>query len=61
MGVKVISTASVRFSRRDTRDRYLVCINQLAADCDHDGADTWRRITAAVIQLASTTPPEPLH
>jgi len=38
-----------------------VCINQLAADCDHDGADTWRRITAAVIQLASTTPPEPLH
>jgi hypothetical protein len=31
--------------------------DELAADGDHDGADTWRRITAAVEQLANTTPP----
>jgi len=35
--------------------------HELAADGDHDGADTWRRITAAVEQLANTTPPGPLH
>ena len=35
--------------------------DELAADGDHDGADTWRRITAAVVQLANTTPPGPLH
>jgi hypothetical protein len=35
--------------------------DQLAADGDHDGADTWRRITAAVVQLANTTPPGPIH
>jgi hypothetical protein len=32
-------------------------VDELAAD----GADTWRRITAAVEQLANTTPPGPLH
>jgi hypothetical protein len=36
-------------------------VDQLAADGDHDGADTWRRITAAVVQLANTTPPGPVH
>jgi len=35
--------------------------DELAADGDHDGADTWRRITAAVEQLANTTPPGPVH
>jgi hypothetical protein len=35
--------------------------DQLAAEGDHDGADTWRRITAAVEQLANNTPPGPLH
>jgi len=35
--------------------------DELAADGDHDGADTWRRITAAVVQLANTAPPGPLH
>ena len=35
--------------------------HELAADGDHDGADTWRRITAAVEQLANTTPPVPPH
>ena len=35
--------------------------DELAADDDHDGADTWRRITSAVEQLANTTPPGPLH
>ena len=35
--------------------------DELAADGDHDGADTWRRITAAVEQLANTTPPGPPH
>jgi hypothetical protein len=36
-------------------------VHELAADGDHDGADTWRRITAAVEQLANTVPPVPLH
>ena len=31
--------------------------NDLTADGDHDGADTWCRITTAVAQLANTTPP----
>ena len=35
--------------------------DELAADGDHAGADTWRRIIAAVEQLANTTPPGPLH
>jgi hypothetical protein len=36
-------------------------IEQLADDGDHDGAGTWRRITAAVAQLANTTPHGPVH
>jgi hypothetical protein len=28
---------------------------------DYAGADTWRRIIAAVEELANTTPPGPLH
>jgi len=28
-------------------------IDELASDGDHDGADTWRRITTAVEQLAN--------
>jgi hypothetical protein len=36
-------------------------VDELAADGDYAGADTWRRITAAVEQLANTTPPGPLH
>ena len=35
--------------------------DELAADGDHAGADTWRRITTAGEQLANTTPPGPLH
>jgi len=35
--------------------------DELATDGDHDGAVTWRRITAAVGQLANTTPPGPVH
>ena len=38
MGVKCISTASVRFSRRDTRDRYLAC--------RHPDAEALRRQSA---------------
>jgi hypothetical protein len=34
---------------------------ELAADGDHDGAVTWRRITDAVLQLANTTPRGPVH
>jgi hypothetical protein len=34
---------------------------ELAADGDHDGASTWRRITAAVEQLANNVPPGPVH
>jgi hypothetical protein len=37
------------------------CIDELAADGDHDGADTWRWITTAVEHLANTTPPGPPH
>jgi hypothetical protein len=33
----------------------------LAADGDHAGAVTWRRITNAVGQLADTVPPGPPH
>ena len=36
-------------------------IDEFASDGDHDDADTWLRITTAVEQLASTTPPGPLH
>ena len=36
-------------------------IEELTAAGDHDGADTWRRITAALAQLANNTPPGPLH
>ena len=35
--------------------------DELAAGGDHDGADTWRRITAAVEQLTNPVPPGPLH
>jgi len=35
--------------------------DELAAARDHDGAATWRRITAAVGQLANNTPPGPVH
>jgi len=35
--------------------------HELAAASDHDGAATWRRITAAVGQLANNTPPGPVH
>ena len=36
-------------------------VDELAADGDHDGAVTWRRITDAVGQLANTTPPGTVH
>ena len=36
-------------------------VDELTAAGDHDGADTWRRISAAVVQLANTTPSGPLH
>ena len=36
-------------------------IDELAADGDHDGADTWCRIAIAVEQLANTTPTGQLH
>ena len=36
-------------------------IDELAADGDHDGADTWRRITTAVEQLANNVPSGPVH
>jgi hypothetical protein len=37
-------------------DKALERADELAADSDHDGADTWCRITAAVEQPANTTP-----
>ena len=36
-------------------------VDELAAAGDHDGADTWRRICAAIVQLANNKPPGPLH
>ena len=36
-------------------------IDELTAAGDHEGADTWRRISAAVVQLANNTPPGPPH
>jgi hypothetical protein len=35
--------------------------HELAADGDHDGAATWRRIASAVGQLANNTRPGPAH
>jgi hypothetical protein len=35
--------------------------DELAAQEDHNGAVVWRRITAAVGQLANETPSGPLH
>jgi hypothetical protein len=35
--------------------------DELTTAGDHDGADTWRRISAAVVQLANATPPGALH
>jgi hypothetical protein len=35
--------------------------DEFAADGDHDGASTWRRITVAVKQLANNVPPGLLH
>lgn len=35
--------------------------DELTAVGDHQGADTWRRIAAAIIQLANDTPPGPPH
>ena len=36
-------------------------VDELTAAGDPAGADTSRRITAAVAQLANNTPPGPLH
>ena len=36
-------------------------IDELSAAGDHDGADTWRRISAAIGQLANNRPTGPLH
>jgi hypothetical protein len=36
-------------------------VDELTAAGDEDGAATWRRITAAVGQLANNTPPGPVH
>ena len=35
--------------------------DELALAGDDDGAATWRRIMAAVTQLANKTPPGPVH
>jgi hypothetical protein len=35
--------------------------DELAADGDHNGAATWRRITSAVRQLGNHTPPGVVH
>jgi hypothetical protein len=39
-------------AREERRTR----VDELTAAGDHDGADTWRRISAAVVQLANNTP-----
>jgi hypothetical protein len=38
-----------------------VRVNELALAGDDEGAATWRRIMAAVEQLANKTPPGPVH
>ena len=38
-----------------------VASNELAAEGDHNGAAVWRRITAAVAELANKVPPGPVH
>ena len=36
-------------------------VDELTAAGDHDGADTWRRISAAIVQLANNRPAGPMH
>lgn len=36
-------------------------VDEVTAAGDHDGADTWRRISAAVVQLPNHTPSGPMH
>jgi hypothetical protein len=42
-------------------DESAIRADELAAAGDHDGAAIWRRITAAVEQLANEVPSGPLH
>jgi hypothetical protein len=42
-------------------DESAVRADELAAAGDDDGAAVWRRITAAIEQLANTKPPGPPH
>jgi hypothetical protein len=46
--------------RREAAQEDLVAVPQ-HADFDVNGAATWRRITAAVGQLANNTPSGPVH
>ena len=60
-----------RFEREPGASRYGYgerALDEIAARADEfalagddDGAATWRRIMAAVIQLANKTPPGPVH
>ena len=49
------NTATKRVEESSTR------VDELTAAGDHESADTWCRIAAAVVQLANNTPPGPLH
>jgi hypothetical protein len=42
-------------------DESAIRVDEFATAGDHDGADTWRRISAAIVQLANNTPSGPLH
>jgi hypothetical protein len=37
------------------------CADELASGGDHNGAAVWRRIISAVVDLANTVPPGPVH
>jgi hypothetical protein len=55
------ATLMLKRYRDKALEQSITRANELAADGDHAGADTWRRITTAVEQLANITPPGPLH
>ena len=52
---RAVTLMLTRYGDRALEHSYLR-VDELTAAGDYDGADTWRRISAAVV-LASTTPP----
>jgi hypothetical protein len=61
IGACVRRTVERRIRAWRALDESAARADELALAGDDDGAATWRRIMAAVIQLANKTPPGPVH